>query len=229
MNQLLIILLSGLGIGLLGSFHCVGMCGPLALALPVHTLGRFGKIMAVINYNLGRTLTYGMLGLLLGSIGPMFKIQQWLSVSGGIIILLLVLSNSLSGRNNSFISKLTKPVKKQLGRFLNSAKQPSAYITVGILNGLLPCGLVYMALVSAIATGSMLHSGLLMTGFGLGTLPLMALLMAGAQYISPLWRVYINKATPYIIGCVGLLLILRGLNLGIPYLSPAAGGMNCCH
>lgn len=231
-----IAIFAGFGIGVLGSFHCVGMCGPIALALPVQGKTGFQKAIAILLYNLGRALTYASMGLVFGLLGSsfsLFGLQQWVSIIAGSAILILLISNHMSLVQKTPFGKFNVWVKDQLGTFLKKDKTPAAYLSIGFLNGFLPCGLVYVAIASSLATGSAVSGALLMFGFGLGTIPVMASLMAFGKFISLRVRSLMNQAVPYMIGVMAILLILRGLNLGIPYLSPSYNAEdecveNCC-
>ena len=228
------VIISGFTIGILGSFHCIGMCGPLALALPIDNLSSMNKFTSIIIYNIGRGLSYTIMGIFFGIIGQsfsFFSIQRWLSITSGILILAILLSQYLGNPQSNYISRFTQNIKLKLGAYLKSDKNIISYLNIGILNGFLPCGLVYIAIATAISTGSILKSSILMFAFGLGTLPLMALTMVFGKFISFKMRNGLNKITPYLIMCVAFLLILRGLNLGIPYLSPAIENehVTSCH
>lgn len=229
-------ILTGLSIGALGSFHCVGMCGPIALALPVGGKSPLEKAISVLLYNLGRASSYAFMGLIFGLLGSTFSVfglQQWLSVVAGAVILLLLAFNHISLVQRTPFGTLNLWVKQRLGQMLQSEKQPLTYLSLGLLNGWLPCGLVYVAIASSLATGSYWGGALLMFAFGLGTIPVMASLMVFGKLISLKVRAGINKAVPYFIAGMAVLLILRGLNLGIPYLSPSYNAEedcveNCC-
>lgn len=213
----------GLGIGLAGSFHCIGMCGPLALSLPLHETNRFKRILSISLYNLGRAFTYFLLGLFFGLIGnSVFLIgyQQILSVAIGVIILLIVLFGKRMSINIPLFNRFNQKVKLTLAKLLHGAKNTATYFFIGNVNGLLPCGLVYLAIASAVATGSVLGGGLLMMAFGLGTIPLMFGLMIAGRYVSLAVRQKMHQLVPVFVGIMACLLILRGLNLGIPYISP---------
>ncbi|MEP7195725.1 MAG: sulfite exporter TauE/SafE family protein [Saprospiraceae bacterium] len=232
--DILFILFSGLTIGVIGSLHCIGMCGPLALSLPVHQLSSFQKYSAIGLYNFGRVISYGFMGVVFGIIGmsfSLFKIQQWLSVGAGLFILFVVLWHQFGYRKIKLFNRFSDKIKSLLIKNLNVNKNYYSYLNIGIINGFLPCGLVYVAIASAVATGSIPHAGLLMVGFGLGTLPLMASLMIFGNFISFNVKRQLNRLTPYFIMAVAMLLILRGLNLGIPIISPSMdnGQLNCCH
>ena len=210
------------------------MCGPLALSLPIHQLTIFNKSMAIGLYNLGRSFSYASMGIVFGLLGmsfSLFKLQQWLSIGAGSVILLFLIMNYLGSYRVNIFSQLSHQVKSKLSDYLQTDKTPSTYFSIGIVNGFLPCGLVYVAIVTAIATGTILKSSLTMFAFGIGTIPIMALTMIFGKFVSINLRNKLNKMTPYLIMCVAILLILRGLNLGIPFISPLLENdkMNCCH
>lgn len=234
MNKIFLIFLSGFSIGIVGSFHCVGMCGPLALSLPIHNLNHTDKVISVLLYNLGRAISYAIMGVVFGIIGQsfvLFNLQQALSIITGSFILVVLLANRFGIGQTNLISKFTLQIKRRLSYYLKSKKKTITYLGIGMLNGFLPCGLVYIAISAAILSGGALSGGLLMFAFGVGTLPLMALTMALGKFISLKFRNKINKLTPYMIMCVAILLIIRGLNLGIPYVSPThtVNHVSCCH
>ena len=209
-------------LGLAGSLHCVGMCGPLALALPRpprHLLA--GRLL----YNLGRTLTYAGMGLLFGGLGQTLLMAGWqrgLSIATGLLILAYLLSGWLGRGRWSLESaalRLLAPVQRALGRLLQRTS-PGGLLTIGLLNGLLPCGLVYVALAGAAATGTPAGGALFMAVFGLGTSPMMlAIALAGPALYGRL-RGRFQAVIPVALGLMAVALILRGLELGIPYLSP---------
>ena len=230
-------LLAAIALGFLGSFHCIGMCGPIALALPIHTLTPAKKTVYVLTYNSGRIFTYTVFGFFAGLIGKGFVIagyQQILSVSLGILILLSVLlplSFTSRFKFHSHLLLFFSRIKSILGKlFLKKGKAP--LLMIGILNGLLPCGLVYMGIAGALATGDIFRGSLFMTAFGLGTLPAMLVLPLLGSSFDLKKRNTIRKAMPVITALVAVLLILRGLNLDIPYVSPKLekqGSISACH
>lgn len=218
-------LIAAISLGLLGSFHCIGMCGPIALSLPAKGNSFLQRIFSVLVYNSGRVITYTMLGLLAGAIGRSFALeglQQPLSVTLGLLILLFVF---IPHKYTSRIS-FTKPVYLIISRIKSSLVdlfKKRSYISlllIGFLNGLLPCGLVYMALAGALATTGIMSGALFMIFFGLGTIPLMLTVNISKEIIPLKIRGNLNKVVPYFISIMAFLLILRGLNLGIPYVSP---------
>lgn len=236
MNELYLSIITGLSIGFLGSFHCIGMCGPIALSLPVRSFAGRDKYLGIVFYNIGRALTYASLGLIFGFLGKQFRLwglQQVISIVAGVLILIFILSSFSLASRIPLLGRLNLKVQQGLGRLLTTSKRPMSLFPIGLLNGLLPCGLVYVAIAASLATMDTLHGVLLMFSFGLGTIPVMAGLMSFGHWISPAVRQKINRAVPYFVGVMAVMLILRGLNLGIPYLSPhmdkEATEASCCH
>ena len=217
------ILYSALLLGLMGSFHCVGMCGPIALSLPSRGDSILQKIIGGILWTLGRIFTYSVMGGFFGLIGIGFKMvgfQQIISVAAGVMMLLYVLTPSLFKHfSNPVTLNFFRPVRLGMQK-LFQGKSSGALFLIGILNGLLPCGMVYMAIAGAIGTSDWLMSVLYMALFGLGTLPMLLVVSLLGNFIGQSFREKINKIVPVTIVLIGLLFILRGLSLGIPYLSP---------
>jgi uncharacterized protein len=210
--------------GLLGSFHCVGMCGPLALSLPLNSNSAWSKFSGALLYNTGRIVTYSLFGLVFGAIGKsvaLFGYQQWLSVILGVLIIVFIILPKRVAfmSHNNFVIVFFEKIRASLGR-LFSKKSQSSLFAIGLLNGLLPCGLVYMAAAGAVATGDIPGSILSMAFFGLGTLPIMWSIAFFGNYVSIGIRQKIRKAYPYMMLLMACLLILRGMGLGIPYISP---------
>ena len=210
-------------LGLFGSLHCIGMCGPLALGFCNRSknTGDFSRLWSSISYNLGRTLTYMGLGALFGLIGNLFYItgfQKFISILGGAtLILVFLLSMDLDKMiSGSRLGQRYFPlVQTAIGRLLSSSTTPPAFL-IGMANGLLPCGLVYLALAGALTTGSYVGGILFMALFGLGTLPLMAGLMLSSQLIPISWRNIFRKVYPYATLAIGMFLIYRGIVVGTP-------------
>lgn len=219
------ILISAFVLGIMGSFHCAGMCGPIAIALPLqgNTIG--GKILGGSLYNLGRTLTYGIMGAVFGLLGQgvaLIGFQQKVSVLMGSLMIISVFFPALF-RNQYNLEKswfsLIGKLKNSIGKMISIRSFQSLFF-VGMLNGLLPCGLVYMAIAGAIGTGSAGMGTLYMILFGLGTIPMLLGISLAGNLVSLAIRRRINKVIPVLVVLVGIFFILRGLSLGIPYLSP---------
>lgn len=232
-------LVAAISIGFLGSFHCIGMCGPIAMALPVGRETKFKRVAGGVVYNLGRVFTYGVFGLLFGLLGKGFVIggyQQILSITIGVIILLSLLlpahATSFFGLTKVILPIITK-VKSLLSNLFKQKSFASLFL-IGVLNGLLPCGLVYLGVAGAIATGDAWKGSLFMMMFGLGTLPAMLFVSMATSAISLEWRSKVRRAVPVFVGVMACVLILRGMNLGIPYVSPELSKIDCtkhscCH
>lgn len=231
-------LLTALIFGLLGSFHCVGMCGPIAFMLPVDRSNSLKKISQITAYHVGRLLAYAIIGLIFGLIGKslyIFGLQQKLSIIIGILMIVVVIFPYKKIGQNFIVKPIYKAVafvKKQMGEALKK-KTADTFLTIGFLNGFLPCGLVYMAVFGAIATGTAWQGSLYMFFFGLGTIPLMTSAIYLGKFLNAQAKQRIQKAIPVFIVVIGALFILRGLGLGIPYISPAPvvemveGAINC--
>ncbi len=222
------LLIAAFIMGSIGSVHCIGMCGPIALALPVVSNNQSSKLVGTMLYNAGRVITYALLGGLFGVIGMSFALfgyQQWLSVLLGVLILTFIfLPKKNYAKQNIVISFFEKLRQKLAALF--SRKNYHSLFFIGLLNGLLPCGLIYIAIAAAISTGSVLKSSLFMAAFGLGTFPVMWSMAFFGSYINMRMRTGIKKLYPYIMFCMAMLLIIRGLGLQIPYLSPATMKQN---
>ena len=213
-------------LGLAGSFHCIGMCGPIAFILPIKKSSTSKQFIQTFLYHFGRLLSYAFIGALFGIIGKglyLAGFQQRLSVLGGVLMIsAIVIPAALL---NKF--KISKPlykfigvVKQKLGLYLNK-KSNKAIFLIGIFNGFLPCGLVYMAVLGAISTGAVFTGSIYMFLFGLGTIPMMTLAIFLGNFVTLSVRTKIQKAIPIFVVVIGLLFILRGLGLGIPYISPS--------
>lgn len=225
--------------GLLGSFHCVGMCGPIAFMLPVDRSNSIKKVSQISTYHLGRLLAYGIIGLVFGLVGKslyLFGIQQQLSIAIGIIMIAIILIPTKTFNAYNFskpVYIIISRVKSGLGQALKR-KTADTFLTIGFLNGFLPCGLVYMAVFASLTMQSATYGGLYMVLFGLGTIPLMTTAIYIGKFLNTSIKQRIQKAIPVFVIIVGLLFIIRGLGLGIPYLSPAsvvenANGLIDCH
>lgn len=216
----------GLVLGLASSLHCVGMCGPIAFSLGLNPQNKIDFTFRNLTYQLGRVTTYSFLGAILGIIGTGISfagLQNPLSiVVGTMMILIALLPKNLGTQNLGMkpFARLMYNLKSGLGKFLRRKNYSSLYIT-GLLNGLLPCGAVYAALTGSMAMGSVGGSVLFMVCFGLGTIPLMFASVLAGNAVSIQTRQKILKFLPYLMILLGILFILRGLNLDIPYISPA--------
>jgi len=218
------VIFTGLTLGMVSSFHCVGMCGPLALSLPLAGLSRAGKIWSVGCYHTGRIFTYSCLGLVFGLAGRriyLAGLQQWFSIVLGLAILLVLVLNLRQQAKPypGFLQKGFSQVQQWIVA-LWGMQSRSKFLLIGAANGLLPCGMVYVALALALSQPQINLSVVSMAMFGAGTLPAMLALSLLGHHLNISLRNTIKKAIPAFMAMMAILLILRGLNLGIPYISP---------
>ncbi|PIA79437.1 hypothetical protein BFR04_00895 [Gaetbulibacter sp. 4G1] len=217
---------SAIILGLLGSFHCIGMCGPIAFMLPVDRSNSTKKIIQISIYHFGRLLAYSIIGLIFGFVGKslyIFGLQQQLSIIIGVIMIVVVLTPLHTFNKYNFskpIYKIISKVKSALGKAIKK-KTSDTFLTIGFLNGFLPCGLVYMAVFASITTANAFQGSLYMLLFGIGTIPLMTSAIYLGKFLNATIKQRIQKAIPVFVVVIGLLFIIRGLGLGIPYISPA--------
>lgn len=209
-------------LGFLGSFHCLGMCGPIALAISARDNAPF--LRNKIIYNLGRTLTYSILGAIIGMIGfslALAGIQQWISIGMGVLILLMAFFYKRAERviTQSGLFGAVSKLKSSLSYFLKKGGS-TAFFASGVLNGLLPCGMVYIALIASLALQNPLNGAIYMFFFGIGTIPMLIAVMVSGKILSIKIRTRLTNALPYLAMFIGILFIVRGLGLGIHYVSP---------
>ena len=217
-------------IGLLGSVHCIGMCGPLAFAVPSLKKGWFFLVTDKLAYQFGRIIAYCLLGAVIGLIGEQIWLagfQQGISILSGALIVMAACSRIFK------LSFLKDNPSFMLGPFNSmfnyALKHKANHLIIGFINGFLPCGFVYLALAGALNTESIQNSVIYMFWFGMGTLPLMFIATIGIGFTGTIFRKKINRIVPYLMLCIGIWFILRGLTLDIPYLSPASTGISNCN
>jgi sulfite exporter TauE/SafE len=211
-------------IGLVGSFHCIGMCGAIAFALPRGD-ARWKFLGGRILYNLGRVATYTILGLFFGFVGQAVSLagfQQGLSIMVGILMLIIVvLPRTFTQKllSAQWIAPSIARLKSGIGRLFGKGSMPSLF-AIGLLNGLLPCGFVYVGIGGSLTTNSILGGAAYMALFGLGTLPTMLAASLATNFISLNLRNTVRRFLPVGMALLAVMFILRGMALGIPYLSP---------
>lgn len=232
--------ITGLTFGFLGSAHCIGMCGPIVLALPVGGRSRTRLLTGRLIYSVGRVITYTALGAAVGLLGgklllPLF--QQNLSIVVGGTILAVALAPRIVHRLAAVspLQPLYLRVSNGIGTLIRNESM-AAMLGLGVLNGLLPCGFVYLAIAGAAVSANMTGGMMFMAGFGFGTVPAMLAISLFPGMFSVRIRSQLAKLLPAVTIVVGILLIVRGLNLGIPYLSPRFNAPTvehaepeCCH
>lgn len=210
--------------GLIASIHCAGMCGPLLLALPVSGQSALYSAWVKLTYQLGRIITYSAFGLVMGMVSSLSDLTGWqqhLSVITGCLLIIIALFNLFGHAIPLFAQyqhRLISPLLSHIGFWLY---KPGGHFVAGMLNGFLPCGMVYMALAASLNTGSLQSGVRFMLLFGLGTLPLMLLVAVAGQQLKRKIKFNFNSALPFVFLLMGCWFVLRGLELNIPYLSPA--------
>lgn len=214
-------------LGFAGSLHCVGMCGPIAVALPSGGSGLRKKASAAGLYHFGRTSAYALLGFLFGTLGfglAVAEFQQGLSLGAGLIMLAAVWlpKTSLLGKVETPLYRLQAKAQSFMAKRLRDHR-PSALLGIGFFNGFLPCGMVYIALAGAVVTTHPAQGAAFMALFGLGTVPALLLTAFGASALSSKMRLSLLRLAPYLASIIAILFIIRGLGLGIPFLSPELG------
>lgn len=225
--------------GLFGSFHCMGMCGPIAFMLPIDRTQKVRGIWQTSLYHSGRIFSYALIGALFGLLGKgfyFFGLQQQISIAVGLIMILSIVAPKLFSKFSITkpIFKFTNSIKNKLGQSLKK-KESSTFFTIGFLNGLLPCGLVYMAMIASLTSTTVWEGVLYMALFGLGTVPLMTAVVLLGNLTNYVNRQKIQKVIPYVVVIIGFVFVLRGLGLGIPYVSPepvivdAVNATQSCH
>lgn len=217
-------LITPIAIGFVGSMHCLGMCGPIALALPLGKYSGVKRYSGILLYNTGRIFTYALLGAFFGFVGKSFYLagfQQQFSIFLGILILLGLFIPSILPKQSwltRWWNKLFGSLYSEMSNLLRKGSFISLF-AIGFINGFLPCGLVYLGLAGSLAQIEITDSILFMLLFGFGTLPAMFGVAWASKWVSISMRNKIKRASPYFIAFFGLILILRGLNLGL-FLSP---------
>jgi hypothetical protein len=220
---------AGFLLGFFGSAHCAAMCGPIALALPGGSLRGIGFVAGRLLYNCGRIVTYALLGAIVGIVGhqvALASLQHVLSVTIGVLMMLmLVLPSRVTGMlgHGVVLPRLYARLKVILASLFQRRSLP-ALLALGLVNGLLPCGFVYVGLAGAATMGSETGGMLFMTGFGAGTVPIMLGIALLGPSLSVAIRTKVSAMVPVLTFVVAVLFVLRGLNLGIPYLSPVLPG-----
>ena len=219
--------------GLFGSLHCTLMCGPLLFALQQNQPLTFQTIVNKTLYQIGRILTYGIIGVLFGLLGASFSLQGWqqgFSLFTGVLLVMIGVSYFFIHKFpkvTSFQTKIVQPFAKEMGKWLY---KPNGSFVAGVFNGFLPCGMVYMALASAMNAENSFLSFQFMLCFGLGTLPLMLLFSMVSSLPKKLFKIKFSSFLPLLYLIMGTWFLLRGSNLDIPYLSPLLhvdGAISC--
>lgn len=218
-------LLPALVLGFLGNLHCLGMCGPIALAVPHISKSQTGILVDDIIYNSGRIITYALLGLIIGVFGSpigMSHLQGPVSIAMGSVLLVYLIipgKYKIQFLNFNVTGKIWTVLRNKFGSIMNAKTRKTLFL-IGLLNGLLPCGLVYIALFAAAGYFDPIKSMMFMTLFGVGTSPIMFSVYYLKRMITAKLKGKVKYVVPAGVTLVAIMLILRGLSLGIPYISP---------
>lgn len=216
--------------GFVGSLHCIGMCGPLAAALPIGRFPAGQRGLARGLYHAGRLSAYSLLGAVVGTVGQgllLTGLQRPVSIGAGVLLLVWGLSARAVPRWLQ-----TSPLgRKLMGPFATLLRQPTLphLAGLGFLNGLLPCGSVYLALVGALLMPSPVGGAGYMLAFGVGTLPAMLSIHWVVNHLSPYIRQRLSRSLPAITVVVALLLIGRGVAGWLPPKQPGQDVIPVCH
>jgi len=223
--MLQVVIIAGFFLGFLGSMHCVGMCGPIVLALPFKSASNYRFVVKRVFYHLGRIAVYGLLGFLLGLLSGKINLtgfQHAITILTGAALLVFGVLSLMKFEVLSRIKFVEKPyifMRKLLGRFVLGDGLFSGFL-LGVLNGFLPCGFVYVALAGAFVYSDILLSSLFMVFFGLGTIPALIAVSILPRLLKKKISFSSHRLIPVITIVFAIIFILRGLNLGIPYISP---------
>ncbi len=222
--------------GLTGSLHCAGMCGPIIWVMPFGSFQGAKKWTGIALYHVARISVYALMAIVLYSFKSLFhpQWQQYISIGLGVSLLLVGLVSFIPSQQLQLSLPWAGLVKRNLGRFVGNPGLFSITMA-GLLNGLLPCGLEYMALSSTVTAPSAAHAAILMYIFGAGTMPMLIGITMFRHKASFLRIHQVKKLVPVMMFAFGALFVLRGMNLGIPYLSPKVTmehqqvKASCCH
>ena len=212
-------------LGVAGSAHCIVMCGPIALAVPSHGTGWRARASSTLLMNTGRLVTYALLGSVFGAFGYALRLaglQQTVSIAAGTVLLASIIVPGMLERFSP-TGALTLGISRLRGMLARNLKRaaPEALFFTGMLNGLLPCGLLYSALLGAAVMDTWQLGALFMILFALGTWPAMIALRISGAMIGERLRVPLRRLAPVMISAMDLLLIARGLELNVPLIGPA--------
>jgi sulfite exporter TauE/SafE len=206
--------------GLLGSLHCAAMCGPLVMSLPLSGTNWWFNLLQRLLYQSGRILTYSIFGLISGILGSgmnVLGLQQSLALISGFLLISIAVfhfSGIKTSRFNLIQAKMLSPIAKHIGQWLS---KPYGGLFAGALHGLIPCGMVYMAVAASLNTASPTAGAEFMFFFGLGTTPLLLLASLAPLFLRKFKAP--RLMLPVVFFIAGAFLIIRGLNVDVPFIS----------
>jgi sulfite exporter TauE/SafE len=224
--------------GLIGSSHCIGMCGPLALAVGITDAKLTTNLRRQLVFSAGRICTYGFAGAVAAFTGLWLAQWSWLAVGvqAGLAVIggaaLVVLGLSTLGFLPRLSLYLTKPQPCAFGTgvktLLTSPRFTGAFLA-GVFTGFIPCGLVYAFLATAASSGDVVRGWLVMVTFGAGTVPLLVVAGCGSTLLSVATRSRMLRLAAWCVVITGVISIARGI--GYMELSPASAKGSCpfCH
>jgi uncharacterized protein len=213
-------MITGFLLGLMGSLHCAGMCGPLVLLTPVVAPTHASFVASRLVYHAGRIFVYALVGVLFGIVGESMVFagfQRWLSVIAGVLMIAALVA---AKRLKSRLMLMPTVIKTRFASLLRQ-KSYSSIFALGGVNGLLPCGLVYMAATASIASGGVFQSVASMVFFGLGTLPVLLGISFAGKRLNLSGIPALQKVAPVTVALAAILLIIRADPIGLLTASPA--------
>lgn len=213
--------------GILGSFHCIGMCSGFPILVSnVTKTSRFEHLLRQLIYNFGRIFTYFFLGVLVGFLGfminkmePVLNIQIVISIIIGLVIIFvgLQIMGLFSERQIPGFTPIYQILKRMMSSFIRQRGRLAPFL-LGLLNGFLPCPLIYGFLLVSLSRGTPQEGALLMLSLGLGTIPAMFLVATVYQRVSPFMKMNLSRLIP------GALMIIFGIITVVRALLPPGFG-----
>jgi uncharacterized protein len=229
-------ILIALAMGLTGSLHCAGMCGPIVWVMPFQHLHGAKRWVGVGLYHLGRISIYALGGFVLHSFKSLFhpQWQQYVSIVMGAILLIGGVVSFIPSAKLRFQLPWSNAVRNSFGKFISNPGLLTL-LAAGLMNGLLPCGLEYMALSLSVSATTATDAILYMYAFGIGTLPVLLAITILKTKLRFTNVAIMKRMVPVLLLVFGIVFMVRGMNLGIPYLSPKVEMQqneikaSCCH
>ncbi len=209
-------LLAGMLLGVASSVHCAGMCGPLLLAVNRFAGSRRDAGLRMLVYHGARVLTYTTLGVVVGYTGEGLTaagLGRVIAITSGTLLIAAAAGMAVS-RWMSPLSAAWSSITLRAGiaaARLTQRRPLAGYIILGLANALLPCGLLYAAIAASAALGAVSRSVVFMTGFGLGTIPLLMAVTISALSVPASLRRRLRFAGPVVMAVAGSVLIARAI------------------
>ncbi|MDT8334737.1 MAG: sulfite exporter TauE/SafE family protein [Desulfurivibrionaceae bacterium] len=221
--------------GFLGSGHCLGMCGGIVTALSLTGSGQRGGVPFHLLYNLGRLLTYGLIGLIVGWLGSLMaytasfeEVSRWLLVFSDFLIIAIGLGTAGAFRRfNIMRLEFATPLQALTEGVRRLRRLPGnlAALPLGLIFGFLPCGFLYAMAIAAAQTARPGSGALVMISFGFGTVPALFIFGSVAHWLSRRARGWMLRGAGVMVALIGLLNLFR--HLGMMGILPGGGGAGC--